>query len=56
MIPECAVSADLEAAIHDYVAQHNNKPKPFKWTKTAKDILTRERRALDALDEIRGNR
>ena len=47
---------DLEAAIHDYLAQHNEQPKPFKWTKTAADILTRERRALDKLDEIRGNR
>ena len=47
---------DLEAAIHDYLAQHNETPKPFKWTKTAEDILTRERRALDALDETRGNR
>ena len=47
---------DLEAAIYDYLAQHNEKPKPFKWTKTAEDILTRERRALDKLDEIRGNR
>jgi len=47
---------DLEAVIHDYLAQHNENPKPFKWTKTAQDILTRERRALDKLDEIRGNR
>jgi transposase len=47
---------DLKAAIFDYLAQHNDKPKPFKWTKTAEDILTRERRALDKLDEIRGNR
>jgi len=47
---------DLEAAIYDYLAQHNEKPKPFKWTKTAEDILTRERRALDTLDAIRGNR
>jgi len=36
--------------------QHNAKPKPFVWSKTADDIITRERRALDALDEIRGNR
>jgi len=36
--------------------QHNTKPKPFIWTKTAEDILERECRALDALDEIRGNR
>jgi transposase len=47
---------DLQAAIYDYLAQHNERPKPFKWTKTAEDILARERRALNALDEIRGNR
>ena len=47
---------DLEAAIYDYLLQHNARPKPFVWTKSAKDILTRERRALDALDKIRGNR
>ena len=47
---------DLEDAIYDYLLQHNTKPKPFVWSKSAKDILTRERRALDALDEIRGNR
>jgi len=32
------------------------KPKPFTWTKTADDIVIRERRALEKLDEIRGNR
>ena len=47
---------DLETTIYDYLAQHNAKPKPFTWTKTAEDILTREQRALDKLDEIRGNR
>jgi transposase len=47
---------DLEAAIHEYLARHNERPKPFRWTKSAEDILARERRALDALDEIRGNR
>ncbi len=47
---------DQEAAIHDYLAQHNETPKPFRWTKSADDILARERRALDALDEIRRNR
>jgi len=47
---------DLEAANYDYLGQHNTRPKPFTWTKTAEDILTRERRALDKLDEIRGNR
>lgn len=43
---------DLEGAIYDYLLQHNAKPKPFVWSKTAEDIITRERSALDALDEI----
>jgi transposase len=47
---------DLEAAIYDYLLHHNTKPKPFVWSKTADDILARERRALNALDEVRGNR
>lgn len=47
---------DLEGAIYDYLLQHNAKPKPFVWSKTAEDIVARERRALDALDQIRGNR
>lgn len=47
---------DLEAAIYDYLLKHNAKPKPFVWSKTADNIIARERRALDALDEIRGNR
>ena len=47
---------DLEADIYDYLLQHNAKPKPFVWSKTAHDILTRERRALNAIDKIRGNR
>jgi len=47
---------DLEGTIYDYLVQHNTKPKPFVWSKTAEDIITRERRALDKLDQIRGNR
>ena len=47
---------DLKAAIYEYLLLHNAKPKPFVWSKTADDIIARERRALDALDEIRGNR
>ena len=47
---------DLETAIYDYLLQHNARPKPFVWTRSAEDILARERRALDALDEIRKNR
>lgn len=47
---------EIGGGIYDYLPQHNAKPKPFTWTKTADDILTRERRALNALDEIRGSR
>ncbi|MEI6798716.1 MAG: hypothetical protein WCO04_05805 [Pseudomonadota bacterium] len=47
---------NLEAAIYDYLGQHNAKPKPFHRTRSADDILIRERRALDKLDEIRKNR
>lgn len=47
---------DLENTIRDYLLHHNAKPKPFVWTKSAENILIRERRALDAIDEIRGNR
>jgi transposase len=32
-------TAELEAAIHDYIAVTNADPKPFRWTKTADDIL-----------------
>ena len=52
----CTSVDDLETTIYDYLAQHNAKPKPFTSTKTAEDILTRERRALDKRDEISGNR
>jgi transposase len=31
--------ADLEAAIHAYIDAHNADPKPFRWIKTADDIL-----------------
>ena len=29
---------ELESAIRDYIQQHNQQPKPFRWTKTADDI------------------
>jgi transposase len=44
---------ELEDAIYDYLMRHNADPKPFVWTKSAEDILARERRALDLLDLIR---
>jgi transposase len=36
---------ELEAAINDYVAHHNTAPKPFIWTKSARDILQKVIRA-----------
>jgi transposase len=44
---------DLKAAITAYLDHHNTAPKPFVWTKTAPDILARERRALNKLDAIK---
>jgi transposase len=32
-------TAELEAAIHAYLHAHNAAPKPFRWTKSADDIL-----------------
>lgn len=40
---------DLIAAIEDYLAQHNEDPKPFIWTKKAGDILEKVTRARQAL-------
>ena len=37
---------DLETAIYDCLLPHNARPKPCVWSKSAEDILTRERRAL----------
>src|SRR6185436_19738 len=33
--------ADLEAAIHRYIREHNRCPKPFLWTKPADTILAK---------------
>ena len=32
-------TGELQAAIHAYIDAHNAKPKPFRWTKSANDIL-----------------
>ena len=32
---------DLQAAIHHYIAQHNDDPKPFTWTRTPAQILAK---------------
>ncbi len=40
---------ELIAAIEDYMAHHNEDPKPFIWTKTASDILEKVTRARQSL-------
>jgi transposase len=45
--------AELEVAVHDYVAKHNADPKPFVWTKTADVIVTKTARARAVLDTIK---
>jgi hypothetical protein len=32
---------DLQAAINRYIAEHNDDPKPFTWTKTPRQILAK---------------
>ncbi len=36
----CSI-VDLQAAINRYIAEHNDDPKPFVWTKTADTILAK---------------
>lgn len=37
--------SELTSAIDEYIAQHNKDPKPFIWTKSARDILQKVIRA-----------
>lgn len=50
-------TAALEAAIHSYIDAHNAEPKPFRWTKSADDILAAInrfcRRTLDTNPNLR---
>jgi transposase len=41
---------DLEVAIHSYLAEHNDHPKPFVWTAKATDIIEKVRRGKQALE------
>jgi transposase len=45
--------AELEAAIDAYLLHHNATAKPYVWTKTADEILAKERRALTKLETIK---
>ena len=43
---------ELVQAVTDYVARHNDNPKPFIWTATASDILEKVKRARKKLDKL----
>jgi len=42
---------DLISTIQEYLAQHNAAPKPFVWTKSARDILEKVTRARQVLNK-----
>ncbi len=46
---------ELIAAIEDYIVHNNDEPKPFVWTKTADEIITKVKRGRVALDQARAN-
>ena len=43
---------NLITAIEDYLAAHNDDPKPFVWTATAESILAKVARAREALQQV----
>ena len=43
---------DLQAAINRFVAEHNEKPKPFTWTADPNKIIDATKRGRQALDFI----
>ena len=47
--------ADLKAAIAEYIAVHNAKPKPFIWSAKASDILAKVTRARAVLNKSSSN-
>ena len=46
---------ELEQKIIEYIDNHNETPKPFVWTKSAKEILEKVGRARAVLDNIETN-
>ena len=43
---------DLQAAINRFLAEHNQEPKPFVWTKHPDEIIAAVKRGHQALDSI----
>jgi len=46
---------ELEVALNEYIAAHNDNPKPFIWTAKASDILAKVTRARAALNKSTSN-
>jgi len=44
---------ELFKTIDEYIRHHNASPKPFVWTKTAKDILAKVSQVKQAFDKTR---
>ncbi len=44
--------SELTAAIDEYLAHHNQQPKPFIWTAKASDILEKIKRGRAALHQL----
>jgi transposase len=42
----------LQATIYEYIKQNNEKPKPFVWTKSADDIITKVNRGKAILETL----
>ena len=47
---------DLQAAIKRYLAEHNQTPKPFTWTKDPEKIIAAVKRGHQVLDSIHSDR
>jgi transposase len=46
---------ELEAALEDFIVQHNKNPKPFVWTKSTEEILEKVGRARETLNNLRAD-
>ena len=43
---------ELQAAINRFLAEHNQNPRPFRWTKSPKKIIAAVKRGFQVLDSI----
>ena len=43
---------ELQAAINRFLAEHNQDPKPFRWTKSPKKIIAAVKRGFQVLAEV----